>query len=193
MPVKRPETNMELKQKVVPKSERPYSVVPYDPKWKEIYKREEQVLGSIFKGVAQTIEHVGSTSVEGMWAKPQIDITVVVNDFDEVTPLISQLASRGYQYQPSFDIHNKRYFTRDAASGERLISVHVMENGDPQITSKRYLRDYLSTHPEERELYSQVKRQAYETGANREEYPELKRTVLEPLLQRAHQWHESKK
>lgn len=174
------------------KKDRPYSIVPYDPKWADLYRHEEQALAAIFKGVALTIEHVGSTSVEGMWAKPQVDISVVVNDLKEVSSLIPELALSGYQYQPTFDIHNKRYFTRDAVSGERLVSVHVMQKDDPQIISKRYLRDYLRTHPQEREMYSQAKKQVYEKGANRAEYPAMKRTVLEPLLERARRWHEAK-
>ena len=171
------------------KKDRPYSVVPYDKEWAEKYKQEQKIITDIFENISKSIEHIGSTSVEGMWAKPQIDILVIVDDLRLVDNLIAKMEAEGYTYQEDFNKYNERYFTRDASSGERLVSVHVMQLDNPEAQSNIYLRNYLRVNPQERELYSKVKREAYESGANRAEYPIKKKEVLLGLLERAKEWN----
>lgn len=170
------------------KKNRPYAVVPYNPKWAIKYEKEKKIIANIFKEKALSIEHIGSTSVKGMWAKPQIDILVVVNSLNVVNNLVAQMKSKGYIYQSDFNKYNERYFTCDAPTGERLVSVHVMQQDNPQALSHIYLREYLKKHLRERNLYSQIKRKAYESGADREEYPKIKRKVLVSLLEKAKKW-----
>lgn len=170
------------------KKDKPYTVQPYDPNWKRQYEQERKTIINVFGEKARRIEHIGSTAVEGMWAKPQIDILVIVDTLSVISEIIDQMESRGYTYQKLFDKYNERYFTRDAPSGERLVSVHVMSQNNPQAQSHLYLREYLRKHPRERDLYSQAKRAAYESGVNREEYPKRKREVLNALLERASKW-----
>ena len=170
------------------KKDRPYSVMPYNKEWAKKYKQEQKIIAGIFGDVAVSIEHIGSTSVEGMWAKPQIDILVIVNDLYLVDSLISKMETEGYTYQEDFNKYDERYFTRDADSGERLVSVHVTKQDNREAQSHIYLRDYLRVHPQERELYSKVKREAYESGANLAEYPSKKKEVLLELLEKAKKW-----
>lgn len=178
------------KFKKIEKKDRPYAVVPHNKEWVKKYKQEQKIIASIFGEKALHIEHIGSTSIEGMWAKPQIDILVVVDDLSAINGMITQMESRGYVYQEDFNKYNERYFTRDVPSGERLVSIHVMDQDNPQALSHIYLRDYLREHPQERELYSRVKREAYESGVDRAEYPEIKREVLIGLLERARKWYD---
>lgn len=172
----------------IKKKDRPYSVIPYDSQWAKKYEEEKEIISSIFKDKALRIEHIGSTSVEGMWAKPQIDILVIVDDLCMVDGLIDQMESKGYVYQADFNKHDERYFTRDASSGERLVSIHIMQQDNPEALPLIYLREYLREHPQERELYSQVKREAYESGVDRAEYPNRKREMLNTILARAKDW-----
>ena len=172
------------------KKDRPYTVVPYDPKWPKNYEHEKNIISKIFGKQAQDIQHIGSTSVKGMWAKPQIDILVIVDNLDTVDNVMIQMQSAGYAYQPDFFTkHNEKYFVRDAPSGQRLVSVHVMQKNDPKALSHICFRNYLREHPTERELYSQIKKRAYESGLNRVEYPKMKRVVLTTMLERANNWY----
>ena len=176
--------------KKVEKKDRPYVVVPYSNEWTKKYEQEQKIIAGIFGKKALRIEHIGSTSVKKMWAKPQIDILVVVDDLHTADGLIAQMESKGYVYQEDFNKYHERYFTRDAPSGERLVSIHVMQPENSQTLSHIYLREYLRQHPQERNLYSQVKREAYESGVGRVEYPRRKREVLNAILKRARKWHD---
>lgn len=164
--------------------ERPYSVIPYNPKWKKDYEKEREILKNIFKKKALMIEHIGSTSIKGMWAKPQIDILVVINKFQEADNLIKKMESKGYTYQKNY-LKNQRYFARDAPTGERLTSIHILKKNNPEVLSDIYFRDYLRKHPEEIKRYSKIKKDAYKSGINRAEYPKRKREIIKDLLEKA--------
>jgi len=166
---------------------RPYSVVRYDPKWKDKYTKEKRIIAGIFGKKALEIEHIGSTSVEGMWAKPQIDILVLVNDLRVVNKKITnEMESKGYIFQKNYlKDKDQKYFAKDAPTGERLVSVHVAKKGSPHAARGIYFRDYLRSHQKEREDYSKVKREAYENGVDRAEYPMRKRKILNIILKKA--------
>src|SRR5690242_9210418 len=78
---------------------RPYVVRAYDPDWVRRYEEEKTIITPIFADTALKIEHVGSTSIPGMWAKPQIDILVVVNKITDADKFISPMTALGYNYQ----------------------------------------------------------------------------------------------
>ena len=80
------------------KKDRPYTVVPYDPNWVLIYGKEKEIISNVFGEIALRIEHIGSTSVEGIWAKPQVDILVIVEDSSQVDDLIKPMLAQGYNY-----------------------------------------------------------------------------------------------
>lgn len=175
------------------KKNRPYSVEPHNPQWALKFQKEREILKSILGDRALKIEHVGSTSVEDLWAKPQIDILVVVPKLEVVDDVKDELIQAGYNYQKSFDQFNVRYFTRDAPTGERLVSVHISPVDNERSLSAIWFRDYLRTHQDDRDLYSRVKRDAYEKGVDRVEYSQEKHKTLESIKDRARVWHEKRK
>jgi GrpB-like predicted nucleotidyltransferase (UPF0157 family) len=168
------------------KKDRPYAVVPYDPAWKQGYEQERDALTRLFQQKAVRIEHIGSTSVEGLWAKPQIDILVLVRHLSDVDALREQIIASGYAFQGDFA--TERYLVRDAQSGERLVSIHIKEEQSPDALDQVRFRDYLRAHPEARERYSQAKRKAYESGVDRVQYSKEKHDLLLDLLRRAKKW-----
>lgn len=171
------------------KKDRPYTLEIYNPKWKDLFENERSILANIF-GADILIEHIGSTSIEGMWAKPQIDILVLVTNLSDVEALIPSLTKEGYNFREEFNKHNERYFTRDSKSGERLVSVHVMTKENPEATTHLYFRDYLRSHSEARDLYSQAKFEAYDHGkTDRVAYSKRKKDVLLKILDKARNWH----
>ena len=171
------------------KKDRPYSVLAYDEEWVKRFEAERAVLSRVFGQRALSIEHIGSTSVPGMWAKPQIDIQITVNDLKDVDELIPFVETEGYAYHgKDSELFGEKYFIKDAESGERLVSVHVRQASSPQALTAIIFRDYLRSHPEKRELYSKTKRDVYESGADRVEYPKRKKEVLLEMIKRAEEW-----
>lgn len=174
------------------KKDRPYSVLPHDPSWRDRYERERKVLSRVFQEKALRIEHVGSTSVEGLWAKPQIDILVMVRDFADVQAVRPALEDEGYACIEEFEQYGERYFVRDAEDGERLVSVHIREESDPGAFEQIKFRDYLREHAQARDAYSAVKKRAFENGVDRVRYSEEKRQVLLDIKNKAEEWFENR-
>src|SRR6266566_1835644 len=75
-------------------------IVKYDPRWPNLYTEEQERVESVLGDLAESIEHIGSTSVPGLSAKPIIDILVTVAHLDPVDPYIERLESLGYTYFP---------------------------------------------------------------------------------------------
>lgn len=176
---------------VVDKKDRPYTVEAYNPEWVTRFNEEERIIKTVFGDKASRIEHVGSTSVEGLWAKPQIDIVVIVESLDIVPPLVDQMRVEGYLYHGDYSNIGEEYFTRDAVSGERLVSIHVFTPDNPQALSQVYFRDYLRLHPADRDLYADTKKEAWGGGTvDRVTYAAKKKEVLVGLLARAKEWYE---
>lgn len=174
------------------KRKRPYKVVSYNSDWKKRFNKEKEIIASVFKDKALCIEHVGSTAVEGMWAKPQIDILVMVEVLSDVDKEIHMaMKGAGYRYHRGFEQFNERYFTRDAESGERLTSVHIYRADDHQAKSKLYFRDYLREHPEAQKRYSAEKKQIYKEGVDRADYSRKKQELMQELIKEAEKWHQN--
>jgi GrpB-like predicted nucleotidyltransferase (UPF0157 family) len=132
-------------------------VVDYDVTWPQQYKKWRGVVASHLPGVAERIEHVGSTSVPGLSAKPIIDVQVSVADVDAEHSYVPPLEKAGLQLRSRDDYH--RYF-RPFPDQPRDVHVHVCAAGSDWEHEHLLFRDYLRSHPEACESYSRVKREA---------------------------------
>lgn len=158
-----------------------------------MYEKERTIISGVFGKTALAIEHIGSTAVPGIWAKPQIDILVMVENLNQVDKFIDRMIAKGYNYHNDSVVPGEKYFTRDIPGGERLVSVHVCDKNNQRSTASVYFRDYLRSHPEDRDLYSEAKLRAYNNGkTNRIDYPAGKKDVLISLIEKAKKWHEAK-
>lgn len=173
-----------------PRKHRPYELSEYNPIWKEQYRDYSSKIKSILGDNLISIEHIGSTSIEGMVAKPQIDILVVVKNLDEVKNTYRDFIKAGYvprgrEYVGIGD----EYVSLDSPDGKRLASVHIFPLGEPIIEKYRKFRDYLSTHEEDRELYIKTKRELYSKYKdNYEQYDLGKGGVINEIKQRIDRW-----
>jgi GrpB-like predicted nucleotidyltransferase (UPF0157 family) len=168
---------------------RPYSVEPPNSDWVVQFEKEQASLDRILEGLPHVIEHVGSTSVAELWAKPQIDILVIVDVLDDVRKRQSSFEAAGYTWLGDYTGQGEEYFVRDAEDGRRTVSIHVMSKDAPEVLSQIRLRDYLRTHPLEVEAYSKVKRVAYDGGkTDRADYPKKKKDFLLALIERSQIW-----
>jgi GrpB-like predicted nucleotidyltransferase (UPF0157 family) len=158
-------------------------IVDYDPAWPKRFRQEAAKIRSALGEDALHIEHIGSTSVPGLAAKPIVDILLVVEDSSDEASYVPALEEAGYVLrvrEPDFDEHRMlRTPTKD-------VHVHVFSAGSPEIERYLLLRDRLREDAEDRELYVRTKREL----ANREwpsmqHYAEAKSEVLEGIIARA--------
>ena len=123
----------------------PVVVVPYDDAWPSLYEEERARIERAIGPWAEGIEHVGSTAVPGLAAKPVIDIMVGVNSLDDSSILVERLVDIGYEYVPEFErvLPFRRYF-RKMREGRRTHQIHLVERSNTEWWDRHLLfRDYL--------------------------------------------------
>ena len=146
----------------------PIVIADYDPAWPERFARERAlIVEACGPQTFLAIEHIGSTSVPGLAAKPIIDIMPGVRSLDAFAPAIAKLEGIGYEYVPEFErpipemddpgMPFRRYFRKDAG-GERAFHLHVVEMGSGFWRDHLVFRDYLRAHPEAAAAYADLKR-----------------------------------
>ncbi len=136
-------------------------VVSHDALWPERFAAESAALAAAFGGRATEIQHVGSTSVPGLPAKPIIDILVVTDDIGQVDSLNPALIVLGYEPQGEYGIPGRRFFTK-GGDVKRSHHVHVFQQDHPEVSAMLDFRDYLRAHPRQAAEYGRLKE---ETGA----------------------------
>jgi GrpB-like predicted nucleotidyltransferase (UPF0157 family) len=157
----------------------------YDPNWVNLFEQHASRIRTALKETALHIEHIGSTSVPELAAKPIIDILVVVANSADETAYLPALIAAGYVLrvrEPDFDEHRMlRTPTRD-------VHVHVYSLGSAEIERNLLFRDALRKHPAERERYERVKRDlAARDWPDMNAYADAKTQVIEEIITRAKQ------
>jgi len=132
-------------------------VVDYDPAWPELFEQLRSRLWPRLSDVALSIEHVGSTSVPGLAAKPIIDMSVVVPSAHEVSPSIERLSALGYQHLGNLGIEGREAFKRPA--GCPAHNLYVCPQGSLGLQNHLAVRDYLRSHPGTAHAYGELKKQ----------------------------------
>lgn len=154
----------------------------YDPEWPDIFASETERIKSVLPPDA-AVEHIGSTSVPGLLAKPIVDIMVGVQRSDALDALRARLRSVGYDDLGEAGVPGRLYFRRRA---ERCFNVHVITRDGPIWKANLALRDYLRCEPQARIEYAEAKREALESGCQTLlSYSNHKRTTVERLIRRA--------
>ena len=158
-------------------------LVDYNACWPELYARETQRILSALGGKALLLEHVGSTSVPGLAAKPVIDLLLVVADSAEEQAYAPALSAAGYRLklrEPHWYEH--RLFRGPGAE----INPHVLSAGCPEVERMLLFRDWLRSHGADRDLYQRTKQElAEQEWASVDDYARAKTAVIEEILQRA--------
>ena len=141
-------------------------VLPYDEQWKQDFLLIKDELTSALGQLAMGIEHVGSTSVEGLSAKPIIDIDVVIKDYTVLEEVVSALGAIGYRHEGDLGIAGREAFKYDSKEHLRKHHLYVCPTNSPELKRHITFRDYLRTHPDAVREYSHIK----EEGAKRYPY-----------------------
>jgi GrpB-like predicted nucleotidyltransferase (UPF0157 family) len=158
-------------------------VADYDPAWPERFRYEEARIRAALGAAALSVEHIGSTSVPGLAAKPILDVLLVVEDSGDEGFYVPAIEGAGYVLrvrEPGFDEH--RMFRTPAKD----VHVHVFSAGSPEIDRYLLLRERLREDEGDRELYARTKRElASREWPSMQHYAEAKTEVIEGIIARA--------
>jgi GrpB-like predicted nucleotidyltransferase (UPF0157 family) len=161
----------------------PIDLVDYDPAWPQTFAREGARVSAALGDAALRIEHVGSTSVPGLAAKPIVDMLLVVADSADEESYVPPMEASGYALrvrEPDWFEH--RVFKGPGAD----INLHVFSSGCAEIHRMIAFRDWLRTHHDDRDLYLRTK----QTLAARrwryvQHYADAKTAVVDEIMSRA--------
>lgn len=153
------------------------------PEWKDLYESEVERLRSIVGDCA--FEHIGSTAIEGVAAKPIIDLLAVVPDSGEAKALIPVLEEHGYEYRPNAAGTDRLFFAKGPPTN-RTHYLSVTEQGSDFHTEKLAFREHLRRHPDVAAEYEALKRSlAADYPDDRTAYTRRKGPFIETVLQKA--------
>lgn len=160
-------------------------LVTYDPAWPQEFEKEKKLIDSaIGKWITGKINHVGSTSIPGISAKPTIDILVGVNNLEETKPCIAVLSKIHYLYYP-YRPDYMHWFTKPSPE-HRTHHLYLIPISHPQYQAKLAFRDYLRTHQKEKKAYEQLKIELAEKfKTDREGYTLAKTQFVKNIVHKA--------
>jgi GrpB-like predicted nucleotidyltransferase (UPF0157 family) len=159
----------------------PVVVIDYDPNWPEEFERLKSRVVDALGEVVVRVEHVGSTAVPGLTAKPIVDLYAVVDDMDRATEL---LAALGYKAEGELGVPGRRGFSWPA--GEKRHHLYICPPDHAGLASVVRFRDYMRTHPEEALEYGELKRKlAIRHRNDQEAYADGKTLFIEAVLERS--------
>jgi GrpB-like predicted nucleotidyltransferase (UPF0157 family) len=163
--------------------DRPITLAEYDSAWPVLYEREAARIRAALADRALLIEHVGSTSVPGLAAKPHIDVLLAVANSSDEASYVPALEDAGYVLhirEPGW--HEHRAFT----GLETDLNLHVFSEGCVEIERMLRFRDHLRRNKTDRLLYERTKRElAQRTWKYGQHYADAKTTIVEEILARA--------
>ena len=170
------------------------AVVPYDPRWPELFRQEkDHLLSCLPSDLIRRVEHFGSTAVPGLAAKPIVDLLVEVIDLQATQVRIAPvLEAQGYDYfwRPTHGDNGPPFYAwfikRDPDTGIRTHHVHMVEASFTEHWDRLLFRDYLIEHPEVAREYGALKaRLALAFSNDREAYTRGKTEFVTDVTERA--------
>jgi GrpB-like predicted nucleotidyltransferase (UPF0157 family) len=159
--------------------EAPVEIVLYDPAWPIRFGEEADVLQSaLAPWLVAKLEHIGSTAIPGLAAKPVIDIMAGVKTLAESRPAIAAAATAGYHYEP-YQVELEHWFCKPSLAF-RTHHLHLVPFGSPPWFRPLAFRDYLRAHPAVATEYETLKRGlAQEHRLDREQYTQAKTPFID--------------
>nr|WP_218862717.1 GrpB family protein [Actinopolyspora biskrensis] len=162
-------------------------VVEYDPAWPERFRAERERIAAALGTTARRIEHIGSTAVPGLAAKPVVDIGVSVPDVSAEETCLGPLREAGYQLRVREPGH------RMLRTPARDVHVHVCDVGSAWERAHLLFRDRLRGDESDRARYAQLKRElAGREWADMNAYADAKGPLIDEILARAEAWARSR-
>jgi GrpB-like predicted nucleotidyltransferase (UPF0157 family) len=163
----------------------PITVVDYDPAWPAIFESLRERIASSLGPLARRIEHVGSTSVPGLAAKPIVDIDTVIRSLGDLPAVIERLEAIGYSHRGEIQGGPPGCEAFDRPADAPVHHLFACTEDNDQLHKHLAFRDYLRTHPEARDEYVVLKRSlAVRFSHDRLGYTESKSEFILGILAR---------
>jgi GrpB-like predicted nucleotidyltransferase (UPF0157 family) len=171
---------------------KPYSVkvvvTEYDPRWPAWFAGERDKIRAALGSSVVRLEHVGSTSVPGLAAKPIIDIALILPDTTAEDTFVPALEDAGYQFyarEPEFHEH-RLFYSRVGLGHERDVNLHIQTEGCIELDRYLVFRDWLRANEDDRLLYQRTKQElAKRDWAYVQDYADAKTDVIKQIRARA--------
>lgn len=155
----------------------------YTSRWRSRFRSEQRRLHRYTEGSTYFLEHIGSTAIQGLDAKPIIDITMMIPSLRRLTLWIKRLKAAGYTYKGEYGLPGRHFFTRGNPVTHHL---HLVAKGSDHWTRWILFRDYLRAHPDEAQKYNKLKKAlARKYRHNRDAYTQAKTPLINALLVKA--------
>lgn len=135
-------------------------VLPYDAAWKTAFEDIKREIQYALADLIIGIEHVGSTSVEGLSAKPCIDIDIIIQDYTAFDKIVKKLANIGYVHEGNLGIENREAFRYSNKPHLMTHHLYVCPQNSKELHRHITFRDYLRNNPEAARQYGQIKETA---------------------------------
>ncbi len=159
-------------------------VVLYQKQWAKEFEREKERLLAVCGEMIVAIEHIGSTSVPGLAAKPIIDIAIGIKRFKDTKKLVSVLRELNYHFYKDFQ--RQRLFVANGPDEKQTHYLHVMRYNGAKWKTDQLFRNYLRTHSEAVEEYSKLKQRLAKTYSNdRQSYADNKNVFIQAVIAKA--------
>ena len=162
-------------------------VVDYNPIWKDAFESEKLLLSGVLGCKAIKIEHIGSTSVLGLAAKPIIDILVEVTKLADLDALNEEFEAIGYLVEGENGIPGRRFFQK--GGNQRSHHVHAFQTYDDSLIRHRAFKEYLIAHPIIALEYGKIKKESLlKSNNNINVYMSLKNNFIQKHEKLALEW-----
>lgn len=161
-------------------------LLPHNDKWHEEFERTKQLICRVWGDAVLDVQHVGSTSIRAISAKPILDVAVVLRSFADMD--VEAMENEGYRYMGARTENGDRrlfimYANRDDANEVALEHIHCYEPGNEDFAALVGFRDYLNDHPEAAREYDEIKRRLAEAYPDdRFAYSDGKREFIERII-----------
>ena len=158
-------------------------VSSYREEWKTLFEIEKRDIEEAIGDYIEEIQHVGSTSIPGMSAKPILDIAIAVKDFEEARICINPLCDMGYTFRGENGIPRRHYFLKGEPCTHHI---HMLEKNSEEWERLILFRDYLRSNQNIAEEYNQLKRNLSERlQGDREAYQAAKSDFVETVIRKS--------
>lgn len=159
-------------------------LVAYNPAWEKSFAKEAKKIAAVFSDDALDIQHVGSTAIPGIVAKPIVDIGVTVSSLKQARKYIDSLQAIGYTLKLN-DPRAERLFFTKGPEEKRTHYLHIGESDHDYIADMVTFRDYLRNNPDEAHKYSELKKKlAVAYADKREVYTAQKEAFVKNILEK---------